>query len=46
MKEEELSTAALENGRLLVAGPCDFILGVAALHQLPDADVPEIATKR
>ena len=43
MKEEELSTAALENGRLLFAGPCDFVLGVAALHQLPDAEVPEIA---
>ena len=43
MKEEDLSTEALENGRLLFSGPCDFILGVAGLHQLPDADVPEIA---
>jgi GTP-binding protein len=41
--EEELSPEEMEHGRLLFAGPCDFILGVAALPQLPDADVPEIA---
>ena len=43
MKEEELSREELEDGRLLFAGPCDFILGVAQLAQLPDASVPEIA---
>lgn len=33
----------LEAGRKLFAGPCDFVLGVAALEQLPDYDMPEIA---
>ncbi|HEX2142791.1 MAG TPA: ribosome biogenesis GTP-binding protein YihA/YsxC, partial [Candidatus Limnocylindria bacterium] len=30
-------------GRKLFAGPCDFMLGVAALHQLPEAGPPEVA---
>ena len=34
---------ALEAGRKLFAGPCDFMLGVAALHQLPEAGPPEVA---
>ncbi|MCB1532101.1 MAG: YihA family ribosome biogenesis GTP-binding protein [Alphaproteobacteria bacterium] len=33
----------LEAGRKLLAGPCDFVLGVAWLEQLPEADRPEIA---
>ncbi len=33
----------LERGRLLFAGPIAFELGVAAMTQLPPADVPEIA---
>lgn len=37
---EELNLAA---GRKLFAGPCDFVLGVAGLDQLPDADRSEIA---
>lgn len=41
--EPEFTREELENGRLLFAGPCDFMLGVASTRQLPDADVPEIA---
>lgn len=33
----------MEAGRLLFAGPCDFVLGVAALKQLPPPDLPEVA---
>ncbi|MCB9982840.1 MAG: YihA family ribosome biogenesis GTP-binding protein [Rhodospirillales bacterium] len=40
---EEFSPAELETARKLFAGPCDFMLGVAALKQLPTADMPEIA---
>ncbi len=40
MNEEELD---LEAGRKLLEGPCDFVLGVAWLDQLPNADRPEIA---
>lgn len=40
---DEFSTAELEEARKLFAGPCDFMLGVAGLSQLPDADMPEIA---
>ncbi len=32
-----------EFSRKLFAGPCDFMLGVAGLEQLPDANKPEIA---
>ncbi|MBR7159237.1 MAG: YihA family ribosome biogenesis GTP-binding protein [Alphaproteobacteria bacterium] len=32
-----------EKGKTLFAGSCDFMLGVAALEQLPDADMAEIA---
>jgi GTP-binding protein len=40
MQEEELD---IEAGRKLFAGACDFVLGVAALSQLPPADLPEVA---
>lgn len=43
MSEEEFSAADIEAARVLFAGPCDFVLGVAALPQLPFADRPEIA---
>jgi GTP-binding protein len=43
MKQQELDRAALENGRLLFAGPCDFMRGIADLRQLEDAHLPEIA---
>ncbi|WP_300379937.1 ribosome biogenesis GTP-binding protein YihA/YsxC [Henriciella sp.] len=39
----EFDAETLEAGRVLCAGPCDFVLGAAALTQLPDADRPEIA---
>ena len=35
--------AALEAGRLLFAGPCDFVMGVAEAEQLPAPDLPEVA---
>jgi len=35
--------ALIEYGRWLFAQPCEFMLGVAGLDQLPDADLPEIA---
>ncbi|MBT5242297.1 MAG: YihA family ribosome biogenesis GTP-binding protein [Rhodospirillaceae bacterium] len=33
----------LEEGRKFFAGECTFILGAAALTQVPDSDLPEIA---
>lgn len=41
--EEEFSKAELETARKLFAGPCDFMLGVAGLEQLPEAHVAEVA---
>jgi GTP-binding protein len=35
--------AALERGRLFFARECRFLLGVAALEQLPEAGPPEVA---
>ena len=40
---EEFSPQQLETARKLFAGPCDFMLGVAALKQLPESDFPEVA---
>ena len=40
---EEFSQQELEEARLLFAGPCDFMLGVAGLEQLPDANKTEVA---
>lgn len=40
---EAVDALNLEAGRKLLAGPCDFVLGVAWLEQLPEADRPEIA---
>jgi len=40
---EEFSKKELEDARLLFAGPCDFVLGVAGLEQLPAADRTEVA---
>ncbi|MEM5518578.1 ribosome biogenesis GTP-binding protein YihA/YsxC [Henriciella sp. AS95] len=39
----EFSEETIEAARVLCAGPCDFVLGAAALTQLPEADRPEIA---
>lgn len=38
----EFSEEALEAGRLLFAGPADFVLGVASLSGLPPADRAEV----
>ena len=40
---EDFSPIELENARKLFAGPCDFMLGVAELKQLPAANLPEVA---
>src|SRR4029453_9319151 len=34
---------ATERGRLLFAGPCDFVLGAALLQHIPESRLPEIA---
>lgn len=41
--EEDVSPAALERGRLLFAGACDFFAGAMSMAQLPPARGPEIA---
>ena len=41
--DTEYSQAELEDARKLFAGNCDFMLGVAGLNQLPEANMPEIA---
>ena len=41
--EQEFTQKELEDARKLFPGPCDFMLGVAALKQLPDASLAEIA---
>ncbi|MEO0982517.1 MAG: ribosome biogenesis GTP-binding protein YihA/YsxC [Pseudomonadota bacterium] len=43
MSEDAARAEALEAGRVLCAGPVDFVLGAAALAQLPEGDRPEIA---
>lgn len=40
---DEAEQLDFEAGRKFLAGPCDFVLGVAWLEQLPAADRPEIA---
>lgn len=39
----EFDEEIIEAGRVLCSGPCTFLLGAAALTQLPEADRPEIA---
>lgn len=39
----KFTNAELEEARRLFQGPCDFVLGVAGLDQLPEADRNEIA---
>ena len=43
MTTEKFNDKELEEARRLFAGPCDFVLGVAGLEQLPDADRSEVA---
>ena len=38
-----IEPALIEKGRILFAGACDFVLGVAGLEQLPASDRPEVA---
>ena len=38
--DPEPDPAALETGRVLFAGPCDFVKGVVAMAGLPPADRP------
>lgn len=40
---EDTNPLSTENARKLFSGTCDFMLGVASLDQLPEADKPEIA---
>ncbi len=39
----EFSNQQIEEARKLFAGPCDFMLGVAGLEQLPKSSAPEVA---
>ena len=39
----EFKPEQLEEGRLLFAKECQFVMGVAKLEQLPEASLPEIA---
>ncbi len=41
--DQEFTEEQIEQARKIFAGSCDFMLGVAALKQLPDAKQPEIA---
>ena len=41
--QDELTAKDIESARVLFAGTCDFMLGVAALKQLPEPDCPEVA---
>ena len=43
MSEAGADGALIEAGRLLFAGPCDFVMGAARAHQLPEGDLPEVA---
>lgn len=40
---QDFTAAQIEAARVLFAGPCDFMLGVASLEQLPETDRAEIA---
>ncbi|MEM9046414.1 MAG: ribosome biogenesis GTP-binding protein YihA/YsxC [Pseudomonadota bacterium] len=40
--DPEHTPQVLESGRLLFAGPCNFVKGVVAMDGLPSADRPEI----
>jgi GTP-binding protein len=42
VRAEETDPEALERGRKLFAGPCDFVKGVVALDGLPPADRTEV----
>jgi len=39
----DISHDAMERGRLLFAGPCDFVRGASSLEHIPESGLPEIA---
>ncbi len=41
--DHDFTEQQIEAARVLFAGPCDFMLGVAGLEQLPETDRPEVA---
>ncbi len=41
--DHDFTEQQIEAARVLFAGPCDFMLGVAGLDQLPETDRPEVA---
>ncbi len=43
MSDEALSAAEIEQGRILFAGPCEFMLGVVGMDGLPAEGPPEVA---
>lgn len=43
IEPEQRSAEDLEAGRILCAGPCDFVKSVAAMEQLPGIGLPEVA---
>jgi GTP-binding protein len=43
MEAEEYTVEQYEEARKIFAGPCEFMLGVASLAQLPDANLSEVA---
>ncbi len=43
IEPEQHSPEQLEAGRLLFAGPCEFVKSVAAMEHLPNTDRPEVA---
>ena len=40
---DEEAARALEQGRVLFAQRCDFVLGAADMSQVPETELPEIA---
>ena len=43
MDDDAEAEAAIEHGRRLFAGPCDFVAGIASMDALPAPALPEIA---
>ena len=41
--QQPFTDQQIEAARILFSGPCDFMLGVAGLEQLPETDRPEVA---
>src|SRR5262245_64198510 len=43
MRAPASADEAIEQGRLLFAKPCEFVLGASRLEHIPETDLPEIA---